>query len=227
MLKSDPNAGKGLREVEELEDRIEKLRLSFEQFFSGTNNIDPSDKKIAIQRLITRLNEMKVKNPRVRFRFQSMVGRFVSLNQYWTRTLRKLEEGTMTRGMFFRSSELQGKENKAYYGKDAPNLPKEGNSETPQNSSTGSRSKTANETPNNAANASGGMGEQKIDRIYSEYVAARKQNNDDNASVKKETLKKSLETQYDNLKRKYNTDNIDFKVVKKDGKVILRPVVKK
>jgi len=219
MLKSDPNATKGLREVDELEDRIEKLRLSFEQFFSGTNNIDPSDKKLAIRRIISKLNQMRVRNPRVRFRFQSLVGRFVSLDQYWTRTMRKMEEGTMTRGMFFRSSELQTDAPKAYYGNKAPEVDTGESGDAKKSPDTKQQG-----SPQSSEN---GIGDKKIDRIYSDFVEARKANNDSAGNVKRETLKKSIETQYENLKRKYKTDKIDFKVVKKDGKVVLRPVVKK
>ena len=123
MLKSDPKAARGIHEVDELEDRIEKLKHSFELFFSGIENIDPSDKRISIRQLITRLHELHIKNPAVRFRFQSVVGRFVSLNQYWTRILKQIEDGTFQRDIFRANIKRRdGDEAKSFYGKDAPVL---------------------------------------------------------------------------------------------------------
>gem|GEM_PF-3045176 len=126
MLKSDPRAHRGLELIEELDDRLEKLKHEYDVYFAGVSHIDPTEKKVPIRRIITKLNEMHLVNPRLRFQFQSLVGRFVSLNQYWTRIQREIEEGRYSRDIFRANLKNNGREAKAYFGKEAPKMPGSG-----------------------------------------------------------------------------------------------------
>ena len=268
MLKSDPRSSRGSAEIEELEDRIEKLRHSYDIFFSGLAHIDPSEKKIPIRRLISRLNEMHIKNPRIKFKFQSLVGRFVSLNQYWTRTLREIEEGRLTRGLF-RSTIAKREKAKAFFSREAPvwNHEDEDRSremaaavalpEKPEKEEKSKRKDIRSRkitdadmdtlkykhplagpdeaaTTNNHDKAqqaggpqSDGLDDKKLDRIYNEYSQARRKQGATAKDIPKERLKVRLDRQVETLQKKYQGHDIDFRVVEKDGKVLLRPVVKK
>lgn len=267
MLKTDPAANRGRRELEEMEDRIEKLKLHYDKFFSGVENIDPSEKKVAIRRLITRLNEMHVRNPVIRFRFQSLVGRFVSLNQHWTRTMRAIEEGTFQRNLF-RTPVQKGSTTKAYYGKTAPMLENETDEAKSQLDSVAAVDSTVQEkvrrqdirvreidendidklskqrplmgpgdsgvSPSTASDSikpavskvATGLDDGQVDKVYQEFIQARKASND-STDVKKDTLKKQLDQQYKTLRKKYKSATIEFKVKNKDDKVIIKPIVKK
>ncbi len=274
MLKSDPRANTGLRELEELEDRIEKLRHSYDLFFAGIDNIDPTDKKAAIRRLISKLNEMRLANPRARFRFQSLAGRFVSLNQYWTRVMREIENGNYRRDIF-RSRINKPEEPKAFFGKEAPILETENDEGESKRTALKAATEMAKErdktrrydvrvreisedeidklnhkrplqgpeqpaprtappatppaakpTPKPAA-ASNGSNGPDMNRIYDDYVSARKRASQNTGNIDKETLRREIDRQTQTLKKRYKTDHIDFRVVEKDGRVVLRPVVKK
>jgi len=123
MLKSDPRARRGLDLIEELDDRLEKLKHEYDVYFAGISHIDPAEKKVPIRRIITKLNEMHLVNPRLRFQFQSLVGRFVSLNQYWTRIQHEIDEGRYSRDIFRANLKAKNGETKAYFGKEAPKMP--------------------------------------------------------------------------------------------------------
>ena len=259
MLKSDPRSRVGADKVNELEDKIEKLKLQYEMFFSGIDNIDPGDKRIQIRTLITRLNELHIKNPAVRFRFQSLVGRFVSMNQYWTRIMREIEEGRLQRGLFRSRTLAPGEKPKSYYGDEAPDIEKiredrrgameavaykpvvkekmkrhdirlrEISEEDLADSSkmrhqrplAGPSEGTEDEKPVTA------LDDKKIDRICDEYIEARREYLGNSTNIKKETIANQLGKQAEALRRKYNTEDITFRVIKKDGKVSLKPVVRK
>lgn len=260
MLKSDARSRRGLAELEELEDRIEKLKQSFELFFSGVDNIDPTDKKVPIRRLITRLNEMHVKNPAIRFKFQSLVGRFVSLNQYWERTMRAIEDGRIERS-YFRQPVKKGSEAKAYFSRQAPELgpeetgtglealPVSGPQEKDRvrrsdirtqeidedtlNNPDRMRHKRPLEGPDRGPKAepppsppARGLDETRIERVYQELVSARSEQGAP-AAVNRDAVARQLRSQYDALREKYQGADIDFKVSTKDGRVVVKPIVKK
>jgi hypothetical protein len=81
--------------------------------------------------------------------------------------------------------------------------------------------------PTTSAAASGGaFSSQDVDRVYSQYVAARGKNAERIDNVKRETLEKTIRTMLPGLEQKHAGKRIDFEVVVKDGKVALKPVAK-
>jgi hypothetical protein len=65
-----------------------------------------------------------------------------------------------------------------------------------------------------------------VQRIYSNYVAARKQNSERVDNVKLDSIEKTLRGMLPGLEKKHAGKKIDFEVVVKDGKVALKPVAK-
>ena len=63
-------------------------------------------------------------------------------------------------------------------------------------------------------------------RIYDDYVAAPRSNNERVDTVKYETLQRSIEDMIPKLKEKHQGKAIDFEVVVRDGRVGLKPVTK-
>ena len=64
-------------------------------------------------------------------------------------------------------------------------------------------------------------------QIYDSYVEAKRQNNERTDKIDYETVAKSLKKMVPKLDRKHRGKQIDFQVVVKDGKVGIKPVVKK
>jgi hypothetical protein len=65
-----------------------------------------------------------------------------------------------------------------------------------------------------------------VERVYSQYVAARKQNAERTDNVKLDTIEKTIRGMLPQLEKKHVGKTIDFEVVVKDGKVALKPVAK-
>lgn len=64
-------------------------------------------------------------------------------------------------------------------------------------------------------------------QIYESYVDAKRRNHERTDKIDYETVAKSLKKMVPKLDRKHKGKRIDFEVVVKDGKVGLKPVVKK
>lgn len=79
-----------------------------------------------------------------------------------------------------------------------------------------------------AAQSGGGpaFSSQDIDRVYSQYVAARGKNAERTDNVKRETIEKTIRGMLPGLEQKHAGKKIDFEVVVKDGRVALKPVAK-
>lgn len=70
-----------------------------------------------------------------------------------------------------------------------------------------------------------GMSEQRIKQLYDVYMQAKKRSGEA-SSLTLDQLKKQIDKQVPQIKAKHKCDNVDFKVVLKDGKAMLKAVPK-
>jgi hypothetical protein len=85
----------------------------------------------------------------------------------------------------------------------------------------------ARKAPPPIASRSKGPGDARMRQIYESYVDAKRKNNERTDNLDYEKVAKSLKKMVPKLDRKHKGKKIDFQVVVKDGKVGLKPVVKK
>ncbi len=72
----------------------------------------------------------------------------------------------------------------------------------------------------------GGLSERRVQELYSRYVDAKQRCNESTSSITTETLGKSLRDSAAKLREKHKGKTVDFDVVIKDGRAVLKPVVK-
>ncbi len=77
-----------------------------------------------------------------------------------------------------------------------------------------------------APSGDGGLSEQKIKAIYDAYVMAKKRTGEDTRSLTLDSVASSLKKQVPELMKQHNAKSVEFKVVIKDGKAILRALPK-
>jgi hypothetical protein len=65
-----------------------------------------------------------------------------------------------------------------------------------------------------------------VKELYREYVTAKRQCNESTSSITEASLAKSLRGTAEKLKEKHRGRRIDYEVVIKDGRAVLKPVVK-
>ena len=79
--------------VEALEPKVERLKALYQQYFMGIEKIPPHVLKKEVDRTIWRLRRIRLQNTQARFKFQQIIQRYNTYNQYWQRILREIEKG--------------------------------------------------------------------------------------------------------------------------------------
>jgi len=83
--------------LDELEARIEKLKIAYEQYFMGIERFEPAKERQELTRIVRRLQTASTSNTAIKFRLNSLNQRFLSYQNYWNRVLREIEAGTYKR----------------------------------------------------------------------------------------------------------------------------------
>ncbi|MDX2055531.1 MAG: MXAN_5187 C-terminal domain-containing protein [Polyangiaceae bacterium] len=84
-------------EIDELEQRLERLRALYEQYFIGIEKMEPAIPRKDVDRRIWMLRREKIRNTAKRFKLQTIIQRYNTYQQYWHRVLREIELGTFRR----------------------------------------------------------------------------------------------------------------------------------
>src|SRR4051794_32289574 len=78
---------------------MERLRTLYESFFLGVERQPPNVPRREMNRLMLELQQDPISNSSMRFRFQTLMQRWVLFTAYWNRTLREIEAGTYRRDL--------------------------------------------------------------------------------------------------------------------------------
>lgn len=197
-------------EVNAVDEATDRLRATFEQYFQGIERIPPVLQRDALKRRLMQLRTVRTRNTAMRFRINQLVAKFTSYENYWNRILRQIEEGTYHRDVFkakLRSKTLENE--KTSDGKPE----KEG----PEKSS-----KTSRPSRKPAV----GLSDENVDAIYNAYVMAKRRCKENVKGLTKDALASSLKKQIPTIQKQYKCKTVEFKVVIKGGKAILKAVPK-
>jgi hypothetical protein len=277
--------------LSDAEVQLSRIKHLYEQWFQGIERIEPQIPRKQFDRGLHELRKVKPRNTALRFRFQTLIQRYTTLQTYWRRIGRQIEEGTYRRDLLRarrrreasraereqerarrssspveldpnadlnmdeliadasdRMDELlkaPGPSSKvATLDLEAPEATRPAaapQSEQPaarfgkpQSRRPALKREKSNPaiTPSRRAppaitTRSKGPGEARMRQIYDSYVEAKRSNNERTDKIDYETVAKSLKKMVPKLDRKHKGKRVDFKVVVKDGKVGIKPVVKK
>jgi hypothetical protein len=76
-----------------LEDDIRKLKVEYDVFFNGASKRPPFDTKSRVEMQIKRLGDERKLTFAQRYRYNSLVARYVALRDLWRRNVQEREEG--------------------------------------------------------------------------------------------------------------------------------------
>jgi hypothetical protein len=286
--------------LSDAEVQLSRIKHLYEQWFQGIERIEPQIPRKQFDRTLHALRKVQPRNTALRFRFQTLIQRYTTLQTYWRRIGRQIEEGTYRRDLLRarrrreaaraereqerrrrssspleldpnddanmdeliadasdRMDELlkeadasskvatpdsqktngapadrpparaqppaasQPEQPAARFGKPRSRRP------APSRDKSSSAITPSRRAPPPIAARSKGPGEARMRQIYESYVDAKRKNNERTDKIDYETIAKSLKKMVPKLDRKHKGKRIDFKVVVKDGKVGIKPVVKK
>jgi hypothetical protein len=105
------------RDLDELEIRIERLRALYEQYFMGLEKLEPQIPRKEVERRIHLLRKEQIRNTALRFKFQMLIQRYNTLQQYWARVTREIENGTYRRDVMRAAARFGAKDALTILGK--------------------------------------------------------------------------------------------------------------
>lgn len=273
--------------LSDAEVQLTRIKHLYEQWFQGLERIEPQIPRKQFDRLLHELRKQQPRNTGLRFRFQTLIQRYTTLQTYWKRIGRQIEEGTYRRDLLrARRRREAAREQRAQDRQRGSNSPVELDPnddldmdrlvadasdrmdqllKAPDPSSKGATLDLDDSTASSAASPatahfgkpksrrpmppvreqsisatmpsrrapppiaarSKGPGEARMRQIYESYVEAKRNNRERTDKIDYETVAKSLKKMVPKLDRKHKGKRIDFQVVVKDGKVGIKPVVKK
>jgi hypothetical protein len=87
-------------EMKILEIRLNQLKLDYDKYFLGTRPTEPVMPRAEVQKTIIRFSNTRIPNTALRFKFNSLNGRYQAFKRRWDTTLRQIEAGTYKRHVF-------------------------------------------------------------------------------------------------------------------------------
>jgi len=309
--------------VGEAENRVERLRSLYDQYFMGIERIEPQIARKDVERRIQILRRTQIRNTALRFRFQNVLLRYNTFAAHWMRICRQIEDGTYKHhlrkakerfdphaaarearaerkrlgALEFGDTEPPGPDSVNFEGNDdldvdvdfeeGPDvraalrpqpLPKEvaragapPPATTPAVATTGkppppplppgrkppppppvgaqgtaprppgpppvpgakappvvARPAPAAAAPPAVAKPAdpSAVSDERVRQIYSRYVESRRSLGESTASITMDSMAKSLRDSSAKLREKHVGKNVDFEVQVKDGKTVLKPIVR-
>jgi hypothetical protein len=85
--------------IEELENRVERLRAVYDQYFMGIERLEPLVMRKDVDRRLWILRREQIRNTGMRFKLQTTIQRYNTYQQYWARIVREIENGTYQRDL--------------------------------------------------------------------------------------------------------------------------------
>ena len=87
-------------ELKLLEIKLNQLKLDYEKYFIGTRPTEPGQLRSEIQKSIIKWSNTRLTNSAIRFKFNSLNGRYQAFKRQWDGVLRQIEAGTYKRHVF-------------------------------------------------------------------------------------------------------------------------------
>lgn len=187
--------------LEAILDDLERLRHTFQLHFQGLEKRPPTKERDRIKTMILKNRSLSRQwNTKDRFKITTIHQKFLSYNRMWNRTLKEIEDGTYR----IHRAKVKRQQAREEQQKAAP---------PPENA-----------RPRDPAARKKGS-EERLRKLYNVYMQAKKRTGE-SSNLSYDALKRQLAKQIPAIKKKHGCKKVDFKVVLKDGKAMLKAVPK-
>ena len=207
-----------LKECDAIEDGLEELKVSYEQYFLGIERLPPVKMHDKLKRRFENVKATFNRTTAVQFRVQSLLSKFLTYERLWMRTMQEIENGTYKRDLY--KARLRTKQR---------NAEKRPTAQTdPSTNAAGAAPQTAHSDRSPAGPQAVGrdLSEAKLRVIFDAYLDAKKRCREDVSKITFASVAAKLREQVPTLLEKHKVKSVEFKVVIKDGKAVLRAVPK-
>jgi hypothetical protein len=229
------DAGKVDAVCTEIEAEIAELRAKYEQYFLGIERKPPTADHTALKKKVNGLRNTFVRQVATKFRVDAVTNKLLTYERLWSRTLMEIEAGTYRRDVFklklrTKNTEEQlradaKKEREADKADAVEKAVEKGLEKKPDAPAPlAAAAPKGPQAP--AAAVAGQLSDQKMKAIFDAYVMAKKRCNEDVSKLSLTGLSETLRKQVPQLMKTHNAKSVEFKVIIKDGKAILRALPK-
>ena len=181
-------------ELTELDEAIQSLQVLYEKYFLGIDRRPPEQERKRISQKVREMRNAAIRNTALKFKINTLFAKLLSFERMWDRTLREIEDGTYKRDVF--KAGMRKKD-------------REGNEAAPAQP---------------ARNAAPEISDANLRRLYDTYLVAKKRCGESTTGMTFESIASRIRAQVPDLLQKHKAKNIEFKVVIKGGKAILKAV---
>jgi hypothetical protein len=194
-----------LKECSAVETALEELKAAYEQYFLGIERLPPVKEHQTLRKRFDQLRSTFNRTTSVRFRVQSLSSKVLTYERLWQRTMEQMENGTYKRDLF--KARLH-----AHTKRPPPNGAKE---QVPQ-------AQPANPPAQSGPPAQ--LSDAKLRAVYAAYLAAKRRCGEDVSKMSFESVASKLRKQVPRILEKHKVSAVEFKILVKDGKAVLRAV---
>jgi hypothetical protein len=182
-------------ELTELDESIQNLQVLYEKYFIGIDRKPPDQERKRVSEKARELRTTTIRNTALKFKINTLFAKLISFERMWDRTLREMEEGTYKRDVY--KAKLHQKE-------------REPQAQAPASARRG---------PSAPA-----ISDANLRRLYDTYLVARQRCGEPITGLSYDSMATRIRAQVPELMQKHKAKNIEFKVVIKGGKAILKAV---
>lgn len=255
MPPAEVNADKEIAaEINQLEKDINELKATYELYFMGIEKLEPQPQRDIIKSKLRRWQEMRPRNTALKFKIQQLKARLVSLENYWERTNRQREAGNYRRDQAkvqrreaerrqqeLTAQKLRDEEKKNFdtHTVQGPAAPRPSGHDIDSrvlaaghgSSASHSAAHPASRPSSNAsmarprASSAADLTEPKLQKLYQTYVGARKRCGE-KVDLRYEDMAAALRKQVPRLMKETGAKSVEFKVVIRSGRAVLKALPK-
>lgn len=197
--------------IDLLDEELNELKVRYEQYFLGMDRRAPIQRKDQLRQKLLALKREFIRNTGLKFKLNTLWNKFLSYERMWDRTVKEIEEGRYRRDLF--------KARRRSAPPPAPEAEKAGGAEKGK----AKKAKKA-QAASKGAPVVDGLPDEKLEKLYKAFVTAKKRCREDTSGLSLEAMRRSLARQIPAIKKKHGAKHVDFKVVIKNGKAVLKAV---
>ena len=181
-------------ELDTVDEDLAKLQVLYEKYFLGIDRRPPDTERKSVSGTLRTMRTTVVKNTGLKFRINTLFAKLISYERMWDRTLREIEDGTYKRDVFKAKYRIAQRDQKKVAAPVQEEAPKVE------------------------------LSDDKLRRLYDTYLMARQRTGEPIDGLSFDAIASKIRAQVPLLMQKHNAKRVEFKVVIKGGKAVLKAI---
>ena len=180
--------------LDAVEEDLTNLQVLYEKYFLGIDRKPPDTERKSVSKRLREMRTTTVKNTGLKFRINTLFAKLISYERMWDRTLREIEDGTYKRDIFKAKYRIAQRD---------------------------ARQKPTESAPPPARVE---LSDDKLRRLYDTYLVARQRTGEPTEGISFDAIASKIRAQVPLLMEKHKAKSVEFKVVIKGGRAVLKAV---